>query len=61
VNDLVLRWVLNREGMDKLSSCWEGPFRITQVCRPGYVCLAAGEGELVPRPWNIKHFRKFYT
>jgi hypothetical protein len=32
VDDLVLRWVLNREGMNKLSTCWEGPFRVTQVC-----------------------------
>jgi hypothetical protein len=32
VDDLVLRRVLNREGMNKLSSCWKGPFRVTQVC-----------------------------
>jgi hypothetical protein len=29
VDDLVLRRVLNGEGMNKLSPCWEGPFRVT--------------------------------
>jgi transposase InsO family protein len=37
VDDLVLRRVLSREGMNKLSPCWEGPYRVTQVCRPGCV------------------------
>jgi hypothetical protein len=32
VDDLVLRWALNREGMNKLFPSWEGPFRVTQVC-----------------------------
>jgi hypothetical protein len=32
VDDLVLRRVLNREGMNKFSPCWEGPFGLTQVC-----------------------------
>jgi hypothetical protein len=59
VDDLVLRSVINREGMNKLSSYWEGPYRVTQVCRPGCIRLAT-EGEPVPRPWNIEHLRKFY-
>jgi hypothetical protein len=29
VDDLVLRRVLSREGMKKLSLGWEGPFRVT--------------------------------
>jgi transposase InsO family protein len=32
VDDLVLRWALNREGMNKVFHSWEGPFRVTQVC-----------------------------
>jgi hypothetical protein len=60
VDDLVLRSVINREGMNKLSSYWEGPYRVTQVCRPGCVRLATEEGEPVPHPWNIEHIRKFY-
>jgi hypothetical protein len=60
VDDLVLRRVLSREGMNKLSPYWEGPYRVTQVCRPVCVHLATEEGESVPRPWNIEHLRKFY-
>jgi hypothetical protein len=32
VEDLVLRRVLNREGLHKLSPSWEGPFKVTEVC-----------------------------
>jgi hypothetical protein len=61
VDDLVLRRILNREGMNKLSPSWEGPFQVTRVCRPGYVHLATEDGEPVPRPWNIEHLCKFYA
>ena len=39
VGDLVLRRVLSREGLHKLSPMWEGPFRIARVSRPGAVRL----------------------
>jgi hypothetical protein len=61
VDDLVLQQVLNWEDMNKLSPSWEGPFRVTQVCRPGCVRLATDDGEPVPHPWNIEHLHKFYT
>jgi hypothetical protein len=61
VDDLVLRRILNQEGMSKLSLSWEGPFRVTRICRPGCVLQATEDGELVPRPWNIEHLRKFYA
>jgi hypothetical protein len=61
VDDLILRWVLSREGMNKLSPCCEGPYRVTQVCRHGCVRLATEEGEPVSRPWNIEYLRKFYS
>jgi hypothetical protein len=32
VGDLVLRRVLNQEGLHKLSPSWEGPFKVTEVC-----------------------------
>jgi hypothetical protein len=60
LDDLVLRRVLSREGMNKLSSYWEGPYRVTQVCRPGCVRLATEEGEPVLHPWNIEYIHKFY-
>jgi hypothetical protein len=60
VGDLVLRRVLNREGLHKLSPSWEGPFKVTEVCRPGCVRLATTEGEPLPNPWNIEHLRMFF-
>jgi hypothetical protein len=60
VGDLVLRRVLNREGLHKLSPSWEGPFKVTEVCRPRCVCLATTEGVPLPNPWNIEHLRKFF-
>jgi hypothetical protein len=60
VGDLVLRRVLNREGLHKLFPSWEGPFKVTEVCRPGCVRLATTEGVPLPNPWNIEHLRKFY-
>ena len=39
VGDLVLRRVLNRGGLHKLSLSWEGPSKVTEACRPGYIHL----------------------
>jgi hypothetical protein len=50
VDDLVLRWVLSREGANKLSPSWEGPFHMTQVCRPGCVRPATEDGEPLHNP-----------
>jgi transposase InsO family protein len=60
VGDLVLRRVLNREGLHKLSPSWEGPFQVAEVCRPGCVRLATTEGVPLPNPWNIEHLHKFF-
>jgi hypothetical protein len=60
VGDLVLRRILNREGLHKLPSSWEGPFKVTEVCRPGCVRLATTEGVPLPNPWNIERLRKFF-
>jgi hypothetical protein len=40
VGDLVLRQILNREGLHKLFPSWEGPFKVSNVCRSGSVSLA---------------------
>jgi hypothetical protein len=60
VGDLVLRRVLNREGLHKLSPSWEGPFKVTEICRPGCVRLTTDSGVPLPNPWNIEHLRKFF-
>ena len=35
VGDLVLRRVLSREGLHKLSPMWAGPFKVVHVSKPG--------------------------
>ena len=59
--DLVLRRILNQAGLHKLFPSWEGPFKVTEVCRPGCVRLATEDGVPLPNPWNIEYLRKFYT
>ena len=44
VGDLVLRLVLSREGLHKLSPMWEGPFNVVHVSRPGAARLETQDG-----------------
>ena len=60
VGDLVLRRVLSREGLHKLSPMWEGPFRVVHISRPGAVRLETQEGTPIQNARNIQHLRKFY-
>jgi hypothetical protein len=60
VGDCVLRCVLNREGMNKLSPNWEAPFMVTEVCHPSCFKLATEDDIPLPNPWNIEHLHKFY-
>ena len=60
VGDLVLRRVLSREGLHKLSPMWEGPFRVAHVSRPGAARLETQDGIPIQNAWNIQHLRKFY-
>ena len=60
VGDLVLRWVLSREELHKLSPMWEGPFKVVHVSRPGSACLETTEGVPIQNAWNIQHLRRFY-
>ena len=58
--DLVLRRVLSREGLHKLSPMWEGPFRVVHVSRPGAARLEMQDEIPIQNAWNIQHLRKFY-
>ena len=60
VGDLVLRRVLSREGLHKLSPMWEGPFRVAHVSRPSAVRLETQDWVPIQNAWNIQHLRKFY-
>ena len=60
MGNLVLRRVLSREGLHKLSPMWEGPFRIARVFRPSAARLETQDGIPVQNDWNIQHLWKFY-
>ena len=60
VGDLVLRKIQDLKGLHKLSSKWEGPFRVAQIFRPGAVRLESEDGRRVFNSWNLEHLRKFY-
>ena len=61
VGDLVLRRVLSREGLHKLSPMWEGLFKVVHVSRPGAARLETQDGVPIPNAWNIQHLWKFYA
>ena len=58
--NLVLRRVLSREGLHKLSPMWEAPFRVVHISRPGAARLETQDRVPVPNALNIQHLRKFY-
>ena len=60
VGDLILRRVLSREGLHKLSPMWEGPFRVAHVSSPGAARLETQDGVPIQNAWNIQHLQKFY-
>jgi hypothetical protein len=51
--DLVLRQVLNQEGLHKHSPSWEGPFKVTETRRPKGDHPAMTEGVPLPNPCSI--------
>ena len=56
----MLRKIQDLKGLQKLSSKWEGPFRVAQIFRPGAVRLESEDGRRVFNSWNLEHLRKFY-
>ena len=58
--DLVLRRVLSREGLHKLSPMWEGPFKVARVSKPGAARLETQDVIPIQNAWNIQHLQKFY-
>ena len=58
--DMVLRKRQNLEGLNKMSSKWEGPFRLTHTLKSGMVYLEDEQGWSEGNAWNIENLRKFY-
>ena len=60
VGDMVLRRKQKGDGMQKLSSPWEGPYIVKAVTRPGSYRLYDQDGVDTPNSWHIEHLRHFY-
>ena len=60
VGDLVLRRKQKTDGMNKLSSPWEGPFIVKVVTPPGSYRLCDMDERDVPNSWHIDLLRCFY-
>ncbi|HET8670197.1 MAG TPA: reverse transcriptase-like protein [Candidatus Saccharimonadales bacterium] len=60
VGDYVLRRIQNREELYKLSSPWEGPFKVKAVTRPGSYRLTDLKDVDIPNSWHIDHLIRFY-
>ncbi|KAL0345519.1 UNVERIFIED_CONTAM: hypothetical protein Sradi_4383200 [Sesamum radiatum] len=59
--DLVLR---KKEGLGpigKLDAKWDGPYVIAEVLGPGTYRLKRGDGQSLPRTWNVKNLKKYYV
>ena len=59
-DDVVLRRVLSREKLHKLSPMWEGPFKVVHVSTPSSVHLETQDGVPIQNAWNIQLLRKSY-
>ncbi|GFS37984.1 hypothetical protein Acr_00g0055060 [Actinidia rufa] len=45
---------------EKLSSTWEGPYKVIKISRPGNYWLKDLSGKKLPHPWNVEHLKKYY-
>nr|XP_023880238.1 uncharacterized protein LOC111992596 [Quercus suber] len=63
LGDLVLRKVMGttkNPTWGKLGPKWEGLYRITSMARIGACYLKDLEEKVIPRPWNVNNFRRYY-
>ncbi|XP_016206763.1 uncharacterized protein LOC107647158 [Arachis ipaensis] len=62
-DNLVLRKIENVRkptGHDKLSTNWEGPFRIYKVIGKGAYKIQTLDGTILPNNWNISSLKMYY-
>ena len=58
--ELVLRRIQSAKNSNKLTSKWEGPYRVIRVTRPGAVHLETEDAIPVSNSRNIEHLCEFY-
>ena len=64
VNDLVLKKIFpnpHEPASGPFRVNWEGPYIISRVLPNGAYELSTLEGEIIQRPWNAQHLKKFYV
>ena len=63
IGDLVLRKVSQAtkdSSQRKLGPAWEGPYQVIRHSREGSYYLKTLDGQVLPRPWNIEHLKRYY-
>ncbi|XP_073045947.1 uncharacterized protein [Primulina eburnea] len=60
MGDLFLRKV-QEEQRGKLDPKWEGPFKVIEKLSSGAYYLENAQGQVLKRPWNAYHLRKYYA
>ncbi|KAK3035414.1 hypothetical protein RJ639_032942 [Escallonia herrerae] len=64
VGDLVLRRITAsapRDTIGKLTSNWEGPYKVVKLGGPGAYHLETMDGKEIPRTWNATNLRRYYA
>ena len=63
VGDLVLRKALFHPSPEegKLSSNWEGPYKVVDQVRPGTYHLSNLQGFALPNAWNAEHLKRYFV
>ncbi|KAK2997608.1 hypothetical protein RJ639_026556 [Escallonia herrerae] len=64
VGDLILRLIdvsVPRDAIGKLSPNWEGPYRVVKLGGPGSYHLETLDGKAIPRTWNARTLRRYYS
>ncbi|KAK3012405.1 hypothetical protein RJ639_012054 [Escallonia herrerae] len=64
IGDLVLRRMdvsIPRDAIGKLSPNWEGPYSVIKLGGPGSYQLETLDGKAIPRTWNARILRQYYS
>ncbi|RDY06591.1 hypothetical protein CR513_09400, partial [Mucuna pruriens] len=59
--DLVLKKVTQNTEKNKLTPCWEGPFRVIEEASQGAYRLENLEKKKLPRTWNVASLQMYYS
>ena len=63
LDDMVLRKVSQATKdptRGKLGPTWEGPYKVIHYSRRESYYLKDLDGNPLPHPWNVEHFKKYY-